>query len=373
MSGGGAHAAYQVGVLRALVRILPRHAPNPFSIYCGTSAGAINCATLAVHADDLRAGVRRLTHIWGHFAVGQVFTVDWGRLAANAARWSLALASGGAGRPSHLALLDRRPLADLLTAHLRLASLETHIRSGALHALSVTCSSYTTGRSLTFFEGARTLSGWHRAGREGVATRLTHAHLLASSAIPLVFAPVLVDGDYCGDGSMRQTAPLSSALHLGAQRVFVIAAHNPEHEIAGEDGPPSLARIAGHILNSLFLASLDADLEQMERINQTVRALTRSHAAVPAGLCEIACLTVHPSANLAAIASHDQRALPRSLRFFLGIGHARRDSVFASYLLFERAYCRRLMSLGYADAMARADAIRAFLEGDTPVLGSATG
>ena len=363
MSGGGAHAAYQVGVLRAIVRILPRHATNPFHIFCGTSAGAINCTTLAAHADDLRLGVQRLTRIWGHFRVEQVFSADWLHLMATAARWLSALLLGRLGPSLPLALLDRAPLEDLLSTHLSLADMTAHIDAGLVHAVSVTASSYASGQSFTFFQGAPDLCSWRRADRVGLPTEITLAHLLASSAIPFVFAPVALGEGYFGDGSMRQTAPLSAALHLGAKRLFVIGVQSPEIAVTAPHGPPSVADMAGHVLNSIFLESLDADLERLERINQTVRALRRGNQGGAVGLSEVACFALHPSQNLAAIANLYHDALPASLRFFLGAlaRHGRPDSALSSYLLFERGYCRHLMALGYADAMRNAGPIRAFL------------
>ncbi len=364
MSGGGAHAAYQVGVLRAVVRILPRDIANPFSIYCGTSAGAINAAVLAAHADTLRVGVGRLTGVWGRFAVEDVFAVDWGTLASTAYRWLAGLAFGRLGRPLPPALLDRAPLARLLATRLPLAGIGAGIRSGRLHAVGVTASSYTTGRSVTFFEGAPECRPWHRADRAGVAGALSVAHLLASSAIPFVFEPVAVDGEYYGDGSMRQTAPLSAALHLGARRLFVIGAQSPISRAAPSSGSPSPAHIAAHVLNSIFLEGLDADLERLQRVNQTVRAMAQRGATAPAGLSEVACFALHPSEDLAALAATYYQTLPRALRFFLGAlaRHGRPDAGLASYLLFERGYCRHLMALGYSDALREAASIRAFLD-----------
>ncbi len=376
MSGGGAHAAYQVGALRAIVRILPRHAQNPFHIFCGTSAGAINCTTLAAHADDLRLGVQRLTQIWGHFRVEQVFAADWLHLMATAGRWLSALFLGRFGAPLPLALLDRAPLEDLLATHLSLADMSAHINTGLVHAVSVTASSYTSGQSVTFFQGAPELSSWRRADRVGLPTEITLAHLLASSAIPFVFAPVALGDGYFGDGSMRQTAPLSAALHLGAKRLFVIGVQSPDMAVTAPLGPPSVAQMAGHVLNSIFLESLDADLERLERINQTVRALRRGNqGGGSVGLSEVACFALHPSQNLAAIANLYHDALPASLRFFLGAlaRHGRPDSALSSYLLFERGYCRHLMALGYADAMRNAGAIRAFLRPHHEEAGLAAG
>lgn len=373
MSGGGAHAAYQVGALRAIARLLPRHAPNPFRIYCGTSAGAINGMVLAAHADSLREGVGRLTRMWGRFSVDQVFVADWGTLAATASRWLLGLTLGRLGRMPPLALLDRGPLEELLVTQLPFARIGAHIAARSLHAACVTTFSYTTGRSVTFFEGAPGQTPWTRADRLGVATRLSAAHLLASSAIPFVFEPVVVDGDYYGDGSMRQTAPLSAALHLGARRLFVIAAQGPVSQAARTPGPPSLGRVAAHVLNSIFLEGLDADLERLERVNQTVRALARHGSSVP-GLSEVACFTLRPSRDLAAVATGYYETLPRALRFFLGAlaRQGRPDAGLASYLLFERGYCRRLMALGYADVLREAGPIRAFLGYAERGRGSAT-
>ncbi len=365
MSGGGAHAAYQVGAVRAMARLLPRHVQNPFSIYCGTSAGAINGAVLAAHADSLREGVGRLTHIWGRFSVDQVFVADWGALAATASRWLMGLTLGRLGRMPPLALLDRGPLEELLATELPFARIGAHIAARHMHAVCVTASSYTTGRSVTFFEGPSGQAPWERADRLGVAARLSATHLLASSAIPFVFEPVAVDGDYYGDGSMRQTAPLSAALHLGARRLFVIAAQGPVSQNTDSFGAPSLARVAAHVLNSIFLEGLDADLERLERVNQTVRMLSR-HGTATAGLTEVACFTLRPSQDLATIAARYYDTLPRALRFFLGAlarhGRTDTDAGFASYLLFERGYCRHLMALGYADVVRQAGSIQRFLK-----------
>lgn len=362
MSGGGAHAAYQVGVLRAVVRMLPRDLSNPFSIYCGTSAGAINAAVLAAHADSLRVGVGRLTGVWGRFAVEDVFAVDWATLVSTAYRWLAGLAFERLGRPLPPALLDRAPLAGLLAKRLPFGGISAAIQSGRLHAVGVTASSYASGQSVTFFEGAPECRPWHRADRAGVAGPLSIAHLLASSAIPFVFEPVAVGGEYYGDGAMRQTAPLSAALHLGAQRLFVIGAQSPVSQVARFGGPPSPARIAAHVLNSIFLEGLDADLERLERVNQTVRAFTQRGAPAPAGLSEVACFALYPSEDLTALAATYYHTLPRALRFFLGaLARHGPDAGLASYLLFERGYCRRLMALGYADALREAEPIRAFL------------
>ncbi|MHB1566455.1 MAG: patatin-like phospholipase family protein [Acidiferrobacter sp.] len=358
MSGGGAHAAYQVGVLQGVARLLPAGARDPFQIYCGTSAGAINCAALAAYADNFPQGVRRLAHIWGHFHVDQVFAADWVGLAATSGRWFLAMLLGGLGRYQPLALLNRRPLEQLLTAYLPLDAIATQIHTGVLRAVSVTASSYGRGQSVTFFEGAADLRPWQRADRCGRRARLTVDHLLASSAIPFVFAPVGIDGEYLGDGSMRQTAPLSAALHLGAKRLLVIGAQAPSGSPDTDPARPSFAQIAGHVLNSIFLEGLDADLERLERINQTVRTLAGYHQAVP-GLAEVECLAIHPSVDLAALAHAYYRALPRSVRCLLGgLGGLRpKGAALSSYLLFESGYCRALMALGVEDAFHHREAL----------------
>jgi NTE family protein len=370
MAGGGARAAYQVGVLKAVAALLPPGAPNPFPVLCGTSAGAINAAALAAYARDFHDAVRRLLLVWRNFRVGQVFRADARGIAASGARWLAALMLGGLGRRNPQALLDRAPLRALLEEYLPVGRIQEAIDAGALHALSITASGYGSGQSVTFYQGVPTIEPWKRVRRVGAAATITLDHLMASSAIPFVFAAERINREYFGDGSMRQIAPISPALHLGADRVLVIGVRREVNgvdprPVAGAEYP-SLAQVAGHVLNSIFLDALEADLERLQRINRTVR-LIPPQQRIEGGvtLRHVDVLVIAPSQELEPIAARHAASLPRTVRYLLrGVGAMNRHgSNLLSYLLFERPYCRELIALGYADAMARREELLAFLSG----------
>jgi NTE family protein len=366
LTSGGARAAYQVGVLWAISRLLPRNAPNPFSIICGTSAGAINAAALAANATGFRAGVGRLMSVWRNFRVHQVYRSDPVGVFNTGARWMAALLFGGFGNHNPVSLLDNSPLAELLKHKIEFKGIQESIDRGALHAVSITASGYTSGHSVTFYQGVPALSPWKRARRLGIPTQIGLDHLLASSAIPFVFPAVKINREYFGDGSMRQFTPISPALHLGAERVLVVgtAALAEEARRVKSEGYPSLAEIAGHALNSIFLDSMEVDLERLLRINKTIKlvppkALDKSELP----LHHVDVLVVSPSETIESIAAKHVHSLPRTIRYLLrGVGATRRSgSNFASYLLFEKPFCRELMDLGYHDAMRQKQEILNFL------------
>jgi NTE family protein len=366
LTGGGARAAYQVGVLRAIAAIVPPGSPIPFEVVCGTSAGAINAAAIAADAANFRRGVRRLVGVWRNLHAGHVYRADVAGIAACGARWLAALLLGGLGKRNPVSLLDNSPLEKLLRRHLDFDAIRRSIGCGALAALGVTASGYSSGESISFFDGAPALEGWRRARRIGVRTVLDVQHLMASAAIPFVFPPVRIHREFFGDGSMRQIAPISPALHLGADRILVISVattpQGAQPRVAADDCP-SLAQIAGHALNSIFLDALEADLERLERINRTVGLVNGTAGTLaPLPLKHIDYVVISPSVPLEQLALRHLRALPRAVRFFLrGIGAMRRSgSALASYVLFERPYCRALMRMGYADAMARRVELEAF-------------
>jgi NTE family protein len=367
MTGGGARAAYQVGVLRALSELLPRHVRTPFPIICGTSAGALNAAVLAADASNFRHGVRRLMTVWKNFHVHHVYRADPVGAFGNSLRWVFAALTGGAFRRKPVSLLDNSPLVELLRRHLDFAAIQRCIDAGDLAAFSVTCSGYASGQSVTFFQGRPALETWHRARRIGVPMPITVDHLIASSALPFIFPPVRINREYFGDGSMRQIAPVSPALHLGADRLLVIGVGRQlqhKFERVKSDVYPSLAQIAGHALNSIFLDALEVDLERLQRINRTIEmipeeVLERTH--YPLRPVEFRLLS--PSEELEKIASGHAGELPRTIRallYFVG-GLRRSGSNLLSYVLFEKSYCRALIQLGYKDTMAKKDDLLGFL------------
>lgn len=372
LTGGGARAAYQVGVVRALSEFLPLNAACPFPIICGTSAGAINAAVLAVDAHSFRRGVRRLMAVWKNIRVEHVYRADPVGALHNSARWIGAVLTGGgsAGRP--VSLLDSSPLDALLERYLDLSAIQRNIDAGYLTAFGVTCSGYSSGQSVTFYQARPGLEGWKRARRVGVEMPITREHLVASSALPFIFRPVHINREYFGDGSMRQIAPVSPALHLGADRLLVIGVGRqlaPDGERAASHGYPSLAQIAGHALNSIFLDSLEVDLERLERINRTLdmipsEVLNRSRYP----LRRVEVLVIRPSIDLEKIAAAHAQELPRTIRMLLATvgGLKRNASNLLSYLLFERGYCRALIRLGYDDTIARKDELTAFMREAEP-------
>jgi len=391
LSGGGARAAYQVGVLRGIATLLRDPAlghsgPLPFPVVCGTSAGAINAVALAADADDFQRGSERLEQVWANFHAHQVYRSDALGIMQTGARWLGGFAFGwllkGLVRSRPRSLLDNQPLARLLGELIDYRGITRHLRSGKLAALAVCASSYSTGRHVTFYQSRRRVIDWTRSQRLAVRDRISAEHLLASSAIPFVFPAqsLALEGhqEFFGDGSMRQVAPISPAIHLGATRIVVIGAgrvHQSEDERPGPPVYPSLAQVAGHALSSIFLDSLSADIERLERVNRTLALLddagrARSH------LRPIETLVIAPSQRLDVLAERHVGELPRPVRTMLSaIGvvprssgrrrraaaAAARGATLASYLLFERGYTGELIQLGLADVLARRAEVLAFL------------
>ncbi|MDH4134654.1 MAG: patatin-like phospholipase family protein [Gammaproteobacteria bacterium] len=371
MSGGGARAAYQVGVLKALARILPPGQPNPFPIICGASAGAINATALAVYANNFQHAVRRLERVWGNFHVEHVFRSDLRGMASNWAKWWISFFAGGIGGYQYpMSMFDRAPLHALLSRYLPCERIQSSIDAGLLHALSITVSGYSSGQSVSFYQGAPGIAPWRRAARIGVPTGIGIDHLMASSAIPLVFEAVKIHREYFGDGSMRQIAPISPALHLGAERVLIIGVRQEANGAPAREGGsaeyPTLAQIGGHVLSSIFLDALEADLERLRRINETIRLIAPEQRSSEAGrtamLHPVEPLLIAPSQNIAEIAARHRQHFPRGVQLLLrSLGAWKRSGGdLLSYILFEKPYTRELIELGEHDALQRRTEIEAF-------------
>ncbi len=369
LTGGGARAAYQVGVLKAIAELLPRRAHNPFPVICGTSAGALNAATLAINAQSFRKGVRYLNNIWKNFHADQVYRTDVLGVFNNSMIWLAGFLLSGLGihRLRQVSLLDNSPLLKLLEEILPCEKIQDSIDAGLLHALSITASGYGSGQSVTFYQGVAQLIPWRRTRRVGVPTQIEVKHLLASSAIPFIFPAALINREYFGDGSMRQIAPISSALHLGATRVLVIGVNNVTSDEQARRSDisayPSLAQIAGHALNSIFLDSMEVDLERVRRINELVEAMPEAMRE-RLDLRHVDVLSIAPSQPIEKIAERYASELPWTIRLLLRLvgatGHG--GATLLSYLLSEKKFCNALIELGYQDAMLRSDEILQFLK-----------
>lgn len=370
LTGGGARAAYQVGVLRAITELVPRDAGNPFPIICGTSAGAINAVALAADAMSFRRSVLRLQAVWKNFRASQVYRSDPLGVIRNSAKWIISATTGGI-RHEGVSLLDNSPLRALLAERIDFGAIQHSIDAGYLYALAITCSGYTSGQSVCFFQGAAGLKTWRRARRIGVEMPIALDHMMASSALPFIFPAVRINREFFGDGSMRQLAPVSPALHLGADRVLVLAVGRQLQSGEGVSPDrvkvtryPTLAQVAGHAMNSIFLDSMEVDLERLQRINKTL-ALISPDVLEKSGstLRHVDFMVISPSEELERIAMRHVDDLPRTLRMLFGsVGATQRGgSTLLSYLLFEKAYCRELMALGYRDTVARRDNLRGFL------------
>ena len=320
LPGGGARAAYQVGVLHGIAQLLPEHAPTPFPIIAGTSAGAINAAMVASHARDFRAGVAELERLWRSIKSEQVFRTGPLTALRTGLRWMWAIMFGKLRGNKPMTLLDNAPLRELLGTNIDFLQLRRAIESGALCALAITAAGYTSARSISFFDGRADLETWQRSRRNGEAVAMNVDHIMASLALPMIFPAVRIGQEYFGDGSLRQLAPLSPALHLGAEKLLIIAPRREDPNKLPDPGGsvpyPSLGQVGGYLLDTLFMDSIYADHERLQRINHTVARLHQPpDSDQPLRIVDT--LIITPSEDIRDIAQRHADEFPLSMRALL--------------------------------------------------------
>ena len=374
MPGGGARGAFQVGVLKAVAELLPRDSSNPFRVISGTSAGAVNAVVLASRAQHLRSALAELEQVWGHFRCHHVYKTDHLTMLKSSLHWLASIVLGGwlVGAPK--SLLDNAPLRALLSSNVHFPRIQDGIEAGHLDAVAITAASYASARSTSFFESIESQASWQRTRRLGRRTDLNLDHIMASIAVPMVFPPVKIGNEYFGDGAMRQATPLSPAVHLGADRILVIGIRDETGDQVPDSGsePPSFAQIAGYMLDTLFMDGLYSDLERITRINQLIDAMPLENR--PESISQmrpIDTMLIVPSEDLRVIAYRHRAELPFAIRALLrGVGGSNPgENRLLSFLLFEKAYTRELIKLGYNDAMKVKDELRDFVAGaDVPRL-----
>ncbi len=360
LTGGGARGAYQAGALRAATEIAAKIGiPQPFPIITGNSAGAINGAYLASYAKNMPAAAKRLELMWANLTCDYIFRADLFSLLKIGLLWAYELTTGSlSGRKKSRAFLNTEPLYELITRGISFSKIQRYIDDKLIHAFAITAVNYGSGASRTFFDGHTEVQEWVRTRRKGVRTRLTVDHIMASTAIPLLFPPVKVEENFYGDGSLRNYRPLSPAIHLGADKLFVVAVRRKERDPIETHMSPTAGRILGVIFNAILLDAIDLDYETLSRVNQS---LEHSSPNDKQELRQLPICLIRPSQDLGYMAAEEAHHLPANIRYLLrGLGNIEEDADLVSYLLFEGPYTKRLIQLGYQDAWSQEDEIVEF-------------
>jgi len=363
LPGGGARGAYQVGALKGILEIIDQE-KNIFPIITGTSAGAINAVVMASYASDFKLGVQRLEKFWTSIHCHDIYRTDGIMITKTMARVIGSILFSSLGVKSPKSLLDNSPLKDLLSRELHLNQIQMAIESGDLTGLAITASSYDTAEAKSFYQSHNSIIPWHRTRRFGIPTSIGVEHILASASLPFLFPAQLIGNEYFGDGGLRMTAPLSPAIHLGADKIMVIGTRDeaPIPSPTEESEYPSMGELGGYMLDTIFMDTLMADISRLKRINHTV-SLLNDQQIQDTNLKQIDTMILKPSIDVRDVTAKHAKDIPRPVRTLLKmIGGWGKDWRMPSYLLFEPSYTKTLIELGYKDSLKKADEIRSFMQ-----------
>ena len=364
LPGGGARAAYQVGVLKAISELMPDS--NPFSIISGTSAGAINASLLASRSQSLKEAVEVLSGVWCNFKTNKVYRTETTVMLKSIFQWLLTVSSGGVLAKNPKSLLDNSPLRQLLEDTINLEGIKNNINKGNLDAFAITAASYSSKKSVTFFQSEEDDIDWERFLRVGVKTDILIDHLMASIALPLIFPAVKINNEYFGDGAMRQATPLSPAIRLGAEKLLIINtdSKSPNNQLTDNQIYPSIGEVGGYMLDALFTGGLLSDLERLDRINQIIEnSGNNSVQTSNKKMKHLDYCVISPSKDIKKIAKEHYKDVPYSIKLLMkGLGlKNRQESELLSFLFFESSFTSSLIELGFEDGMKKKSEIKAIL------------
>ena len=364
LPGGGARAAYQVGVLKAISELIPDS--NPFRIISGTSAGAINASLLASRSQSLKEAVEVLSGVWCNFKTNKVYRTETTVMLKSIFQWLLTVSSGGVLAKNPKSLLYNSPLRQLLEDTINLEGIKNNIDKGNLDAFAITAASYSSKKSVTFFQSEEDDIDWERFLRVGVKTDILIDHLMASIALPLIFPAVKINNEYFGDGAMRQATPLSPAIRLGAEKLLIINtdSKSPNNQLTDNQIYPSIGEVGGYMLDALFTGGLLSDLERLDRINQIIEnSGNNSVQTSNKKMKHLDYCVISPSKDIKKIAKEHYKDVPYSVKLLMkGLGlKNREESELLSFLLFESSFTSSLIQLGFEDGMTKQSEIKAIL------------
>ncbi|KHD88778.1 MAG: patatin family protein [Bdellovibrio sp. ArHS] len=372
LSGGGARAAYQAGVISALAEIAQKNGvQHIFKYFTGVSAGAINATMLAATPGcRITEGSEKLLNLWRHVTADQVYVTDPLQLSFGGVKWMADLSLGGLRPRSHRrALLDTSPLRNLIKEHCDFANIQKNIEAEMFSALAISALDYFSTSTVTFVQGSPKTPSWQRVRRQSESAKITADHLLASSAIPLLFPPVTIERRHYGDGSIRNHSPCGPAIYLGAKKLIAIGVRKKQEvcytsQHVEDVKPPTVGRVASVLLHAVMMDGLEVDIERLERINSNILKLSESEQAT-LSVKPIEYLWISPSRDFSEIATNKVERLPRMIRYLLrGLGSLQDASEIASFLLFDPEYCRTLTEIGYEDGWKQKEPIERLLSGD---------